>query len=174
MFLFFSQVRAKSKKIIFAVLVLVFLIAFMGGCSTDPEDNTNHSGTLPDTLIGTWVTLYDSFEIERTDGEETLEYDDGGYFGYKGTIMYVSNFDNKSGVIIIKYTDDANIDKPNPFHAVYYLNLISETSVEFNNTFGPGYSDADTATLNEAINKFTRGEMGNYMDFALSTEYTKQ
>ena len=174
MFNYFSQVKAKGKIFLFAALVFVFLTAFLAGCSTDPEDDTNHPGKLPDSLVGTWTTIYDSFEINRTEGKETLIYDDGGYFGYEGTIMFVSNYDDRSGVIIIKYSDDENKDKANPFHAVYYLNLKNGVSVELNNSFGPGYSDADTATLDEAINKFTRGQMGNYMNFAMSTEYAKQ
>ena len=176
MFFYFSQVKAKSKRFIFAALVFAGLAVILAGCNTDPipEDDTNYFGSLPDDLVGTWETLYDSFEISRdTDGTETFTYDDGGYFGYEGIIMFVSNYDDESGVIIIKYTDSTNKDKPNPFHAVYYLKL-SKTTVELNNTFGPGYTDADTTTLSMAVKLFTQGRMGNYMDFAFSTEYEKQ
>jgi len=176
MFLHFSQVKAKSKRIVFAAFVLALLTAFLAGCSTDPESeyDMNYFGSLPDDLEGTWETIYDSFTISRnTDGTETLIYDDGGYFSYEGIIMFVSNYDEKSGVIIIKYTDVTNKDKPNPFHAIYYINLIN-TTVELNNTFGPGFSDADTTTLSMAVKLFTKGNMGNYMNFAMSTEYTKK
>ena len=167
----------KGRRFLFTSLVFVLVTAFLVGCSTDSEDDTNQPGTMPNALIGKWVAGFgDSYEIASAGGAQTLKYDDGGFgIGYQGSIEFVSNYDSKSGVIIIKYTDNANKSKPNPFHAIYYLNLASATA-EINSTWDATSEDydADTATLNEAINKFTRGNMGNYIDLAWSTTYTKQ
>ena len=169
MFSFFSQVRV--KRVLFTGLVLVLLAGFLGGCKTEPaDDGVNKPGSLPNGLVGKWATAYDSFEI--TTG--AIKYDDGGYdYGYEGTIEFVSNYDSKSGLIIVKYTTGGNATKP--YHAIYYLNFTTGT-VELNNTSDSTVADynADTATLEQAKEKFTKGSMGNYMDFSYSTPYTKQ
>ena len=170
----------KVKKFLFAGFILLAIAAIMSGCSTDPDDDTNVPGALPAALIGKWVPTNvggDYYEITNAGGAQTLKYEDGGYgFGYQGSIEFVSNFDSKTGVIIIKYNDNTNKNKPNPFHALYYLKLTDTGSVELNNTsdLANNYADADTTTLNEAINKFTRGNMSNYIDLAWSATYTKQ
>ena len=168
---------AKVKKFLFTGLFFLAMAAILGGCSTDSEDDTNVPVSLPAALFGKWVSSFnDYFEITNAGGTQTITYNDGGYgFGYQGSIDFVSNYDSKSGVIIIKYTDNTNKNKTNPFHAIYYLNLTNTKSVEFNNTsdIANNYADADTTTLNEAINKFTRGNMSNYMDLAWSSTYTK-
>ena len=167
----------RGRRFLFASLVFVLLTAFLAGCSTDSEDDTNLQGALPNALIGKWVAGFgDSYEFASAGATHTLKYDDSGFgMGYQGSIEFVSNYDSKSGVIIIKYTDNTNKNKQNPFHAIYYLNLASVT-VELNSTWDATHEDydADTTTLNEAINKFTRGNMGNYIDLAWSTTYTKQ
>ena len=174
MFLFFSL--NKAKKFFYVSVIFVLLTVIFAGCSTDSEDDTNHPGTLPSGLIGQWVSDFgDSFEITGAGVTVTLKYDDGGFgFGYSGGIEFISNFDSRSGVIIIKYTDNVNNDKPNPFHAVYYLAFAGKT-IEFNNTRNSAeWGDDNTTSLSEAIEKFTRGNMGNYIDLAWSTTYTKQ
>jgi len=178
MFSFFSRGRDKTllKKALPVCLTLGLLWAVFAGCDTGTlgEDDVNIPGTLPAGLAGTWMTEYDSFAIDTTTSPATLEYGDGGFgFGYKGNIVFVSNYDSRSGLIIIEYTAGVP-DIGKPFHAIYYLNLSSGT-VELNNTSDATREDwnADTATLNEARTKFTRGKMGNYIDAAYSTRYTK-
>ena len=166
-------------------MALVLLAIFINGCSTElkPEDDTNYYGSLPDSLIGKWSTSYDYYEIKRdVDGTETVKYYmDGGdtydAFESTGTIMFVSNYDSKSGVIIIKYTDpDYYAEKLKPFHAYYYLNFIPGTSVELYDTWDATADDwdADTYTLSEAVRKFTSGKMGNYSDISFHPVYSKE
>ena len=183
MFSYFSQVKAKGKKFLFAALVLVLLAVFMG-CKTesDPEDDLNYFGSLSSDFIGEWDSFYegvkvDGYIIAGTDEPGTIIYDDGGFgFGYEGVIMFVSNYDNKSGVIIIKYTDSTKKTKTNPYHAIYYRDYIPGTSVDLANTWDATREDydADTTTLSEAVKRFTRGTMGNWMDLATHTIYEKQ
>jgi len=173
----FSFIRTKGfhKKVLPVVLVLGFLAAVMG-CGSVGDDDTNYPGTLPTNMAGKWTSMMDdNFEITGTPGNHTIKYDDGGYgYGYEGSIEFVSNYDSKSGVIIIKYTDVANVGSPTPYHAIYYLDFKPAVSVELNNTSvsTPPYN-ADTATLDEAITKFTKGKMGNYVNIAYSVPYNK-
>ena len=172
MFYFFSQ--GKMKRFLFAGLVLFLLTALFGGCKLDgAEDDVNQPGTLPGGLVGKWTTAYDYFEISKSANTEIVKYDDGGYgFGYEGIIKFVSNYDSKSGVIIIQYTTGAP-DAARPFHAIYYLDFTGRT-ISLNNTFDATAADynADAATLEEAAGKFTKGNMGNYIDASMAPEYT--
>jgi len=165
---FFSRVNV--KRVLFAGLVLVLLAGFLGGCKNEVED-VNEPGSLPSGLVGKWVTDYDSFEITTS----TIKYDGGGYGDYAGNIRFVSNYDSKSGVIIVQYTTGAP-DAAKPFHAIYYLNFTPGVSVELNNTWDATRDDynADTATLDAAKEKFTKGKMGDWIDVSYSTPYTKQ
>jgi hypothetical protein len=169
MFSFISSV--KVKRVLFTGLVLVLLVCISGGCKNEAEDdNVNKPGSLPSGLVGKWVD-YDSFEI--TAG--TIKYDDGGYgFGYEGTIRFISNYDSKSGVIIVEYTTGAPL-ATKPFHAIYYLNLTG-TTVSLNNTWDAtdALYSADTDTLDAAKEKFTLASMGNWMDLGMAPTYTKQ
>jgi hypothetical protein len=174
---FFSVDRA--KRFLFICFALLAMAAVVTGCDTNLGSDTNKEGALPNALIGKWSTAYDYFEISRVGDTEFLSYYDGGYGGaYIGTIRYVSNYDSRSGLIIIQYNSGAP-DSSKPFHAVYYLKFVPGTSVELNNTYivsipYPGNNNADTVTLAQAIAKFTRESMGNYMNFSYSTPYNKE
>ncbi|MCL2478280.1 MAG: hypothetical protein FWF22_02170 [Treponema sp.] len=195
MFFVFSQFRANGKKFLLAGLVLVFLAAFLGGCSTDlkPEDDTNYYGRLPDDMVGKWVSdAQDYFNITGVSANnDTVTYFMPGYsyddgeggqvdvpdFQTTGTIMFVSNYDSGSGVIIVKYTDPSYYTgKSNPFHAYYYINYIPGTSAEFFDTWDATRADydADTVTLSEAVKKFTQGKRGNYCDISFHPVYLKE
>ena len=173
----FVLLKKSQKRALLAVLVFGLLAAFFTGCDNgSTDDDVNIRGTLPSGLVGKWDSGYDSFEIKSD--MVTLEYDDGGYgYGYTGTIEFVSNYDSRSGVIIIEYSSGAP-DTNKPFHAIYYLDYKPGTSVELHITSDandPNYS-ADTATLNQAIAKFTRKKMFDHIssDFVGISVYIKQ
>jgi len=172
MFSFFSQV--KVKRVLFACLVLVLLACFLGSCKNEVED-VNEPGSLPDGLVGKWVASYgDFYEITRSNNVETLKYDSGYGSPSQGTIRFVSNYDSKSGVIIVEYTSGLT-NANRPFGAVYYLDLTSTTaglSSAWDSTAAD--YDANTVTLQDAIEKFTKGNIGNYLDLSQVPTYTKQ
>ena len=175
MFSFFSQVNV--KRVLFAGLVLVLFAGFLGGCSVEPEDDTNYEGTL-DGLVGKWVADYgDFFVITGSGSSGTIKYywdSSSSTPGSEGNIEFVSNYDSSSGVIIVKYTRGAT-DPGKPFGAFYYLNLTG-TTVSINEAYDVSNweNDVKTATREQAIEKFTKGSMGNWIDPSYAVPYTKQ
>ena len=173
MFFYFSQVKAKSKRFVFAALVLVLLAAFLSGCKTEPEDDTNYEGELPAGLIGKWVFDKDNwYEIQESGGSYKLIYtaifDDPewGYFDYsfEGDIEFISNYSSNSGIIIVKYTY-GEYDDTKPYTGIYYREITSST-VKLANVWDLKKKDsADTTTLEEAIDKFTRSKTGKYVGY---------
>ena len=135
-------------------------------------DDTNIEGALPELLKGEWVFPATGIPSERyVIGTETIEYGYGGgesVFDFKGIIRFVSNYSTDSGVIIIEYTEAPSyaLYNGNSFFGIYYRNLKNDTVQIANSTnLADGYSAPDTATLDEAIAKFTRLFMGNYIDW---------
>jgi hypothetical protein len=186
MFSFFSVHRA--RRFLSVGFILLAMTAIMTGCNTDPEPDLvpGPSGTsLPDGLLGKWATSVDSFLITRSSGIETVEYDDGGYgYGYKGTVRFVSQFDNSTGVIIIQLTEfSPSQERSKPYHAIYYLDFKPGDSISLNNTSilsvaydpdKPTANNADTATLEEAKEKFTRDRIFEYVNSDYLQVYKKQ
>jgi hypothetical protein len=172
MFYFFSQV--KVKRVLFTALVLVLLAGFLGGCKNEVEDESTTG--LPNALLGKWVADYgDWFEITSSGGTETLKISfDGTTVFSQGTIRDVTNFNNKSGVIIVEFSSGLT-NTNRPFGAVYYLDRTS-TAVSFNSASDSTAADwdANTATLVEAIARFTQAGMGNWIDVSYAVPYTKQ
>ena len=173
MFSFFSTL--KVKRVLFAGLVLVLLAGFLGACSTDVDDESTTG--LPNALLGKWVASYgDFYEITSSGGTETLKNDGDGTGQYikEGTIRDVTNFNSKSGVIIVEYSTGYT-NPARKFGAVYYLDRTSKT-VSFNSAWDATAADydANTATLEQAIAKFTQANMGNYVDVSYAVPYVKQ
>jgi len=172
MFSFFSQV--KVKRVLFTGLVLVLLAGFSGGCKNEVADDST-TGLLS-ALLGKWVADFgDSYEITSSGGTETLKTSyDGTTVASQGTIRAVTNFNSSSGVIIVEYSS-GHTNPNRPFGAVYYLNRTSKT-VSFNSAWDGTAADydANTATLEQAIAKFTQAGMGNYVDVSYAVPYTKQ
>ena len=162
MFSFFSTL--KVKRFLFAGLVLVLLAGVLGGCSTDAEDDdVNVSSPLPEALLGKWVSSYgDYFELTRSGSTINFKNATPGYPEYdtNGTVEYHSKYDDQMGLIIIKKSTGAT-----PYHAYYYVNFIPGVSVGIHSTsnLSDNYSSADTATLEEAVGKFTKASMFEYV-----------
>jgi hypothetical protein len=169
----------RARRFLSVGFILLAMAAVLGGCDTDPDPNPDYpinSTTLPNGLLGEWAATYDSFSITRGSGIETVEYHDGGFgYGCKGTVRFVSRFNAKDGVIIIELTEfKTNPDNKKPFHAIYYLDFKPGVSVELNEASDPEPPyNADTATLNEAQNKFTFDNRDNYINEFFSVPYYK-
>jgi hypothetical protein len=151
------------------------------GCSMD-EDSTNFidNHTLDTRLIGKWESPYgDWYAITKSENEITLtcgfsdpEY--GEFQNYAGTIVYVSNFSDNAGVIVIEYIAgseqmypeyDENwnitgyIQRKGDFLGIYYKNLKTN-SVQLSGAYDDG--PAEEATSYEAVITFTQGNAGKY------------
>ncbi|MDR0376338.1 MAG: hypothetical protein LBH70_00930 [Spirochaetaceae bacterium] len=160
-----------------AVFAAALLLSSCELYGTVGGDVANIAGALPQLLQGEWAYIPPGSEIASetyTITAETIEYggnsggDDIGT-GFTGTIRFVSNYSSGSGVIIIEYTEKPAYDKYNglDFFGIYYRNLEAGSVQLANATTFPDYSAPDTATLDEAVAKFTRMEMGRYVDWSV-------
>ncbi|MDR1390001.1 MAG: hypothetical protein LBJ31_08500 [Treponema sp.] len=159
-----------KKFLIYKFLPVLILCGILAACELYGEvggDDTNIPGSLPYLLQGQWA--YGSSE-KYTITATTIEYTyEGGPpdYNYKGDIKFVSNYSADSGVIIIEY-----IIKPGylayndkDFFAIYYRNLNANWVKLANAINLSDFTAPDTETLNEAIQKFTRTQMGNYVNW---------
>lgn len=137
-------------------------------------DDTNIQGALPDLLRGEWAYIPPGSdipsEVYRVSGD-TISYGYGSGSSptdYTGAIRFVSNYSADSGLIIIEYSKPPSYALYNglSFFAVYYRNLNSAT-VQLANAINPDYSAPDTATLEEALRKFTRLRTGYYVNWGV-------
>jgi hypothetical protein len=109
----------RTFMLVFAMFLVLGTMAFVG-CDTDGEDEPDSGDTLNPVLVGTWEdpTYSDTYTINGTTiGTSTIVYSGGG----GGTIVYVSNFSNDSGVIIFQFSPAAANGRT--FGAVYYREL---------------------------------------------------
>jgi len=168
MFSFFSWGGGKlSRKLVPVCLALCLLWAVLAGCDTGiVGGNENIPGTLPAGLISNnWTsTGGDGYEITAT----TIKYYYGTQgspdFYYEGTIRSVTNFTVSSGVIIFEYTDGTYVNLANPFTATYYRDL-SANSVQLADAYDQVNPPTETATLQEAITKFTVHTVGDFVEY---------
>jgi len=156
------------------IILLLFVNCELYGKISD--DDSNIQGSLPSLLLGEWAfiqpgltTPAERYVIE----ENTIQYGYGegeSQYDYKGDILFVSNYSADSGVIIIKYFDT---ERPsytgyngNLFFGIYYRNLKNNTVQLANAINLSDFTAPDTKTPEEAIAKFTRLKMGNYVDWS--------
>ena len=156
----------------------LLLLLFFAGCDLYGkigEDDTNIAGALPELLRGEWVYTQpgSSTPAERyVIDANTVQYGYGGGesdTNYRGNIRFVSNYSASSGVIIIEYSEMPSYQgyNGNLFSGIYYRNLKAGTVQLANAIDLAGFGSADTATLAEAIGKFTRRKMGKYVDWGV-------
>jgi len=173
------------KRYFFAFLFLLLLAAVLLGCNSNLGDDQNDQGVMPDGLIGKWV--FDSnnwYEIKAPVAPETkhsiiytaiFSHPEWGDFdfSFEGVIEFVSNHSSSSGVLIVRYTKAA----PDPnklFTGIYYNNLRNNT-VQLANAWDlANETSADTATLDEAISKFTRDNAANFVNWTRVSPYNRQ
>ena len=178
--------KKSLKRAAFAGLVLVLLAAVFAGCDSNiADDDINIQGTLPAVFHGTWEYIPSGSDVVAESyiiDENTLRYishdEDYSAFDsdYTAAIRFVSNYSSNSGVIIVEYTS-GNIwgfpyDEDYPFTATYYRNLGGNT-VQLANAYDAS-GLTETATLDEAIAKFTRSKMDTYVSWSYVQPQTKK
>jgi hypothetical protein len=139
-------------------------------------DDANIEGALPHLLQGEWAYIPPGSEIASevyVITAETISYgyagqDDIGT-GFAGNIRFVSNYSSGSGLIIIEYTEKPGYDLYNgkDFFAIYYQNLHSGWVQLANAINLDSQSAPDVDSLEEAVAKFTRLRMGNYVNWGV-------
>jgi hypothetical protein len=180
------SIQTKLKSLSPALLPLLFAAALaVSGCDLYGKvggDDGNIPGGLPFQLQGKWRSYsYGNPSDGYTITDTEITYDDGSGgawgMGYTGTIRFVSNYSSASGVIIIEYTIPPTYDgyNGNDFFAIYYKELTATTMKMANTTLlNEGNTCPDTATLKEAVEKFTRMQMGNYVNWSFVQSFTRQ
>lgn len=163
-----SHTKVLRHGIFFSGLLCVVLLM---GCEFNPPDTEEVFDT---NLVGRWTDMswgfgymWDGYEI--TDTGRFISFANFGYgeeINFAGSIEYSIKTANV-GVIIIKYEEDHrhhNWQSPfepadNYYYAIYYRNLNKGVSVQLAEV-GWGH---EMATLEAAKNKFTLGNVGNYI-----------
>jgi hypothetical protein len=165
----------------FALAVIILfsgceLYGMVGG------DDTNIEGALPSLLQGEWAYIPassgspgDGYIITGNNIEYVYHGTDNIGADFKGTAVFVSNYNSSSGLIIIQYTVPPTYSgyNGNSFCAVYYRNLRSQSVQLANATTLPLNTCSDTATLEEAKVKFTRMTVGDYVDWSVVMPQTR-
>jgi hypothetical protein len=186
----------KAKKY-FSVLLFLAGTLFFSACSLDGEDPKPETHTIDTRLYGVWRFYYsgnyEEIIVDRDGGTQpgSLGLFTFGGFNvvtndytpmFKGDIMYASAFSADSGIIIIEYLPGwenrwMNLDPPwskNPngymFYGIYYINITNGGNRVFfacTNDQDNNYGPTETATLEQAIAKFTEGNMPNLLDLSV-------
>ena len=178
MFSFFSSLRVKVpvKKAGLLVLTLVLSAAVLGGCKHEPDEDP-FQGTIDLDLFGKLAGEWKADDIYTSLGrtiytidEGTLEYDDGegeySFMSFSGAIKHVVGLEGEaSGVIIVQYTTPplSGYQYLNGYNAVYFKGDPDTGLLYFANAYTTAdYTiPSDTATLQQAVNRFTGN---NYAD----------
>lgn len=175
MFSFSSHYVKMPRRFAARITVVLFcLFLLFTGCSTGGDNELNHA--FNEALIGTWgAGNSEAYDITK----EHITYNGyGGSIAYAGTIEYVTNFSDDSGVLIIKYDadhkatyyEDGHFNDPNyilppkgDYLGIYFKTLKPGVSVAMGGAFIAG--GAEEATLGAAITAFTIGNEGKYMTY---------
>jgi quinol monooxygenase YgiN len=146
---------------------------------------------LDENLIGKWnysemeqitITANNTYLYESIDWlNDDDDYDFTLVPFWGGKIVYTENFDAASGVIIIEYLEgqkqvwiDWNTSSPRDpqpegnFYGIYFSDLTTTTSPWTAKVFNTsdqnnGYGPTETVTLQEAINRFTKDSIDDWL-----------
>jgi hypothetical protein len=193
-YIMFSRKRILSRVWKFAgfgaLLLALFVAPLVIGCSNPSNGGESeiHDGPPP---VGKWVASSDYFNITNATVTYVSTWTGSDVIDWAGNIRKVTYFDNSetSGVIIIEYIagqeqiyydpsdssyygdPDHIVPRQGNFEGVYFANRTS-TSIELSSAVNPDYSPCETATLQEAINKFTLDAVDDFVTY--SPTYAKQ
>ena len=160
----------------FVLIALSALLVF-SGCP--PEPRPPEPQTYTESLNGVWVDSFGSkFTINSS--AKTIACDN-----YEGTIVNNPKYTAANGVLIIKFTKyweadwsdypdvtyTENTTNINKFGALYWIELETG-SVKMADAY-TGYAHTIFDTLAEAQTNFTLDRMSNYIDWSITSPYTK-
>jgi hypothetical protein len=161
----------------FFVLCLVVGATVLSGCKTEEEDTGN--------LVGTWVNVAGEngeYVTTITITNSTVVYSGS----YEGTVSNSPDFEASYGVLIIEFTKYADWgsepsvthDNVGKFGALYWKDLTT-SSVSLADAYkkvnpeDPYASHTMFDTLVEAEAAFTNDAVGEYIDWSITSPYTK-
>jgi hypothetical protein len=158
------------------VIFILLMILLLAGCA----EGGGGSSTATANLNGTWKDNYGT-TITINTSAKTIEYSNS----YKGTIENTPKYTAVNGVLIIKFTKYTDADYSNypevtynentenigKYGALYWKDLTSN-SVYMADAY-TGYTHTMFGTLSEAQTNFTLDRAGNYIDWSITSPYTK-
>jgi len=142
---------------------------------------------LDPRLIGTWETeFFEKYIITDTH----LTYTDFMGEVWGGTIGYAARFNSNTGIIVIRYDGDKKQQWPiynasweitgyhdtsgRDFYGIYFRNLTQNSFIPSNTSDQKDFGPSETATLQQAINRFTLDNMPDWMDASFAIPAIKQ
>ena len=170
-----------SRKFFLSLPVFLFMALLFTGCSMD--DDVIGDGFPEHRLLGTWESEWDeSYEITETH----LRFTGFGDSSWGGRIMRITAFNENTGVLIIQYDADSKQQWTNwdtmeditpagrDFYGIYYRtqtvnSVIFSNTSDQENDWGP----SETASLQEAVNRFTFDNMTNWVDLAFAAPFSR-
>jgi hypothetical protein len=166
-FSFKKPIRFRYPVVFLTNVVTIAL--YLSGCQLEDNPDITDTGFIP---VGVWSSSYgDSYHIERGTLSHKSTWEESVYEGTThpagsstttGSLEAAVDFSANSGVIIIKISeDDSNYYTVGKYSAVYYSEY-SATQLKVADAY-IGFSPAETATLNEALNTFTAGNVGTHV-----------
>ena len=186
MFSFNSGSTTKPRFALFKALAvplcLITAFLFLGCPMEGSSGGGGGNNTITGNLVNTWEYVYDpgganefitTIKITKT----TITYEGN----YTGTIVNPPNLTTQSGVLIIQFTKYANNYDGNPvtthanvgkYGALYWKDL-SANSVYMADAY-EGSTHTMFSNLQEAKTNFTLDNVGDYIDWSITSPYTKK
>ncbi|MCL2139940.1 MAG: hypothetical protein FWH41_10490 [Treponema sp.] len=156
------------------VFTALFLVSMFIACSMEDEESGNLNGIWSNNANGYISTI----KIETS--SKTIDYADN----YQGKIVNSPNFTAANGVIIIEftkyinwdyssepYTSSENFEKIGKFGALYWKQL-KPNSVYMADAY-IGWEHAMFDTIENATEKFTMDNVGDYINWSIVGPYKK-
>jgi len=178
---FFKNLTRRRVELIVrgASFVVLLMILLLTGCPRPlPTANLN----------GEWRDNYGSIFTINTSAKTIKYMVDASHTNYEGQIVNWSDFTAANGVLIIKFTKYYTITyggapdyamtiqetpaKNGKFGALYWRDLTS-ISVYLADAYDSSYNHVMYDTLNSAQTNFTMDKVSNYIDWSITSSYTK-
>jgi hypothetical protein len=169
--MFFSFLRARKTRMIVVLLACAALALGMLGCKTEADEDTGN-------LVGTWKSPGE-WGMTYVIAAGAIQAPDSGY---EGRIENTPDLTASNGVLIIKFTKyaasyggtpsdtHANVGK---YGALYWKDLTAD-SVSLADAYNKDYTHSMKSSLSDAQTAFALGNMGDYIDWSITTPYQKQ
>jgi|GEM_PF-6332251 len=179
-----KEFHMSLPRTVLSLLLFSSLFFMIPGCTIDDPVASAPRVGLDTRLVGSWSS--EASEV-YTISETHLYYEAWDEWG--GEIVYAAQFNDETGIIIIRYDDDAkqvwsiydqawNVVGQHDmtgldYYGIYYRDLSSDKVVFSNTNDQQNYGPTETSTLRGAINRFGFHNMSDWIDESFKPIYTR-